>query len=160
MNFSTQITPLVLEGNFYQDGKIVQDTLVTTGRPALPTDIGAMKILSKNSPWRMRSPWPRGSPYWYPDSYVHKVVWFTVTGEGLHDAPWQSSMYGPGGQFTANASHGCIHVQMAAENFLYDWSKVGTAVVVYPGDGSPVSEQMKQVSVDARGVPFTGPKGA
>ncbi|MHB8508039.1 MAG: L,D-transpeptidase [Candidatus Dormibacteria bacterium] len=145
----------------YQDGKVVQDTLITSGRPALPTDVGAMKVLSRQSPWKMHSPWPRWSPYWYPDTYVNKVVWFTVTGEGLHDASWEpASLYGPGGQFTSSASHGCVHVQMAAENFLFDWAQIGTPVIVFPGDGSPVAEQMKQVSVDEHGVPFTGPKGA
>jgi len=145
----------------YQDGKVLQDTLITSGRPALPTDVGAMKVLSKQSPWKMHSPWPRSSPYWYPDTYVNKVVWFTVTGEGLHDASWEpTSLYGPGGQLTSSASHGCVHVQMAAENFLYDWAQVGTPVIVFPGDGSPVAVQMKQVSVADNGVPFTGPKGA
>ncbi len=49
---------------------------------------------------------------------------------------------------------------MTAETFLYDWAQVGTPVIVYPGDGSPVADQMKQVSVDSNGVPLTGPKGA
>ncbi|GAC1574016.1 MAG: hypothetical protein NVS3B24_00660 [Candidatus Dormibacteria bacterium] len=145
----------------YQDGKIVQDSLVTTGRPDLPTDVGAMKVLWRQSPWKMHSPWPRSSPYWYPDSMVQKVVWFTITGEGFHDSSWEpASLYGPGGQFTSSASHGCVHVPLAAESFLYDWAQVGASVIVYPGDGTPVADQMKQVSVDDNGVPFTGPKGA
>jgi len=145
----------------YQDGKVVQDTLITSGRPALPTDVGAMKVLWRQSPWKMHSPWPRSSPYWYPDTLVQKVVWFTVTGEGLHDASWEPvSLYGPGGQLTSSASHGCVHVLPAAEGFLYNWAKDGTPVIVYPGDGSSVADQMKQVTVDQNGVPFTGPKGA
>jgi lipoprotein-anchoring transpeptidase ErfK/SrfK len=145
----------------YQDGKLVQDTLVTTGRPGLPTDVGAMKVLSKDSPWKMHSPWPKGSPHWYPDTAVRKVVWFTVTGEGLHDANWEpTSYYGPGGQNTSVASHGCIHVQDAAEDFLYDWADIGTPVIVYPGDGSPTAAQLAQTSVDDAGVPLTGPKGS
>jgi len=66
----------------FQEGKVVQDALITSGRPALPTDVGAMKVLWRQSPWKMHSPWPRSSPYWYPDTLVQKVVWFTVTGEG------------------------------------------------------------------------------
>src|SRR5256885_7657072 len=46
-------------------GRGIVDTLVTTGRPALPTDIGAMQVLSKDAPWTMKSPWPRGSAEWY-----------------------------------------------------------------------------------------------
>lgn len=145
----------------YEDGRLVKDTLITTGRPELPTDIGVMHVLSKDTPWKMHSPWPKGSPYWYPDTTVRKVVWFTVTGEGLHDAAWQPvSTYGPGGQFTASASHGCIHLPDAAEDFVFDWADAGATVIVYPGDGAPVADQLKQVSVDAAGVPLTGPKGS
>jgi lipoprotein-anchoring transpeptidase ErfK/SrfK len=120
-----------------------------------------MKVLSKDSPWKMHSPWPKGNPHWYPDTMVQKVVWFTVTGEGLHDASWEpASYYGPGGQNTAVASHGCIHLPNSANDFIFNWAQVGTPVIVYPGDGAPLAEQMSKVSVDADGVPLTGPKGS
>ena len=95
----------------YESSKVVADTLVTSGRPPdLATDVGPMKVLWKQSPWKMHSPWPPGSPYWYPDTVVQMVVWFTNTGEGLHDAYWQSTPYGPGSQYGPSASHGCVHV--------------------------------------------------
>ena len=144
----------------YEGGRAVKDTLVTTGRPELPTDLGAMKVLAKNSPWTMHSPWPRTSPYWYPDTKVQMSIWFTSTGEGLHDAYWEYSwQYGPGGQYGGAASHGCIHVPLAAEKFLYAWTEIGTPVIVYPGDGSTVVNQVAQITVDADGTPTTGPKG-
>lgn len=141
----------------YQDGKLAHDTLVTTGRPALPTDIGPMKVLSKSSPWTMHSPWPPGSPAWYPDTVVQMVLWFTNTGEGLHDAYWQGCCWGPGSQFGPDASHGCIHVPFGSEQFLFRWADVGTPVIVYPGDGTPVSSQMNQISTDDQGNPLGGP---
>ena len=141
----------------YQDGKLVQDTLVTTGRPALPTDVGPMKVLSKSSPWTMHSPWPPGSPAWYPDTVVQMVLWFTNTGEGLHDAYWQGCCWGPGSQYGPNASHGCIHVPFGSEQFLFHWADVGTPVIVYPGDGTPVGNQMNQISTDEQGNPLGGP---
>lgn len=144
----------------YEDGKLVQYTLVTTGRPQLPTDIGAMKVLSKNSPWTMRSPWPRSSPWWYPNTVVQMAIWFTVTGEAMHDAYWEgASQYGPGGQYGSSASHGCVHVPLAAEKFLYSWADIRTPVVFYPGDGSTVPNQVAQITVDANGNPTSGPKG-
>jgi lipoprotein-anchoring transpeptidase ErfK/SrfK len=144
----------------YQDGKLVQDTLVTTGEPALPTDMGPMKVLAKNSPWTMRSPWPRSSPYWYPDTVVQMAIWFTDTGEALHDAYWEyPSQFGPGGEYGGSASHGCIHVPLVAEKFLYSWSTIGMPVIVYPGDGTTVANQVAQITVDANGNPTTGPKG-
>ena len=145
----------------YESSKQVLDTLVTTGRPQLPTDIGPMSALWKSSPWTMHSPWPKDSPWWYPDTVVQQVVWFTNTGEGLHDASWEYSwQYGPGGQYGGGASHGCIHLEAAPENFLFNWTDIGTPVLVIPGDGSPVANQVAQITVDAQGNPTTGPKGA
>lgn len=144
----------------YEDGKLVLDTLVTTGRPQLPTDTGAMKVLSKNSPWKMHSPWPRSSPWWYPDTTVKMAIWFTDTGESMHDAYWEySSQYGPGGQYGGAASHGCVHVPYDNEKFLYSWTTIGMPVIVFPGDGSTVANQVAQITVDANGNPTTGPKG-
>jgi L,D-transpeptidase-like protein len=140
----------------FQDGRVVRDTLVTTGRPNLSTDIGRMKVVRKSSPWTMQSPWPKGSPYWYPDTPVKMVVWFTETGEGMHDADWQpASTYGPGSQTGPFASHGCIHVPIAAEQFLFDWAPIETPVVIIPGDGAPVADQVAQRSVDEQGKPLS-----
>lgn len=145
----------------YEGAKQVLDTLVTTGRPQLPTDIGPMSALWKSSPWTMHSPWPKDSPWYYPDTVVQQVVWFTNTGEGLHDANWEYDwQYGPGGQYGGGASHGCVHLPAAAENFVFHWTDLGTPVIVYPGDGSPVANQVAQITVDQSGQPTTGPKGA
>jgi lipoprotein-anchoring transpeptidase ErfK/SrfK len=145
----------------YELGGVVVDTPVTTGRPALATDIGAMRVLRKDAPWTMQSPWPKGSPEWYPDTVVQMVVWFTKNGEGLHDATWQpATTLGPGSQNGPYASHGCIHLTLQAVKTLFDWAPIGTPVVVYPGDGSPVASQALQQSVDAMGNPVSGIRGA
>jgi hypothetical protein len=144
----------------YQDGRLVLASLVTTGRPQLPTDVGPMKVIFKASPWTMKSPWPKTSPWWYPDTKVQMAIFFTDTGESLHDAAWEpDGYYGPGSQYTSVASHGCIHVPYSNEQFLYGYVEDGTPVIVYPGDGSTVQSQMAQITVDASGEPFTGPKG-
>src|SRR5437868_648191 len=134
----------------YDNGRTIVDTPVTTGRPSLPTDIGAMRVLSKDAPWTMHSPWPQGAPEWYPDTPVQMVLWFTRNGEGLHDASWQpAATLGPGSQFGPFSSHGCIHLTPAAVKVLFDWAPIGTPVVVDPGDGSPLASQALQQSVDA-----------
>jgi lipoprotein-anchoring transpeptidase ErfK/SrfK len=144
----------------YQNGKVIVDTPVTSGRPALPTDVGEMHVVRKDSPWTMKSPWPKGSPDWYPDTPVQMVVWFTSTGEGMHDASWQpAGTYGPDSQTGPYASHGCIHVPLAAETTLFNWATLGTPVVIYPGDGRPLGEQIGQQSVDALGNPISGVRG-
>jgi lipoprotein-anchoring transpeptidase ErfK/SrfK len=111
----------------YQDGAVVLTSLVTTGRPALPTPAGTFVVLRKSHPWLMHSDFPRSSPYWYPDSPVTYVLWFTNQGHGIHDAPWRGT-YGPGTQ--AAGSHGCVNVPFAAMKVLFDWAEVGTRVVI------------------------------
>ncbi|HET9848801.1 MAG TPA: L,D-transpeptidase [Candidatus Dormibacteraeota bacterium] len=144
----------------YDHRQVLVDTMVTTGRSALPTDVGAMHVWKKDSPWTMKSPWPKGSPDWYPDTKVQMVVWFTTTGEGLHDASWQpAGTFGPGSQNGPYASHGCIHLPAASETSLFNWVAIGTPVVVIPGDGSPLAAQLAQQSVDAMGNPIAGVRG-
>jgi len=139
----------------FDQGHLVAETLVTTGRPALPTDVGRMQVVKKSSPWTMQSPWPKGSPYWYPDTKVDMVLWFTNTGEGIHDADWEpASAFGPGSPTGPFASHGCIHTPADVMRFLYQWAPLSTPVVVVPGDGAPVATQTAQQSVDALGRPL------
>jgi lipoprotein-anchoring transpeptidase ErfK/SrfK len=120
----------------YDHGKVVYSTLATTGRPGLETDPGSFKVYSKNSPWTMHSPWPKGSPYWYPDSKVKMVMWFNG-GDGIHDAYWRA-YYGPGTEYPHydpfgenNGTHGCVNVPYNAEVWLWNWTPVGTPVIVY-----------------------------
>jgi len=139
----------------YDHGRMVDDSLVTTGRPALPTDIGRMQVVRKSSPWTMQSPWPKSSPFWYPDTKVQMVLWFTNTGEGIHDAAWEpTSAFGPGSPDGPFASHGCVHTPADVMRFLFSWAPIGTPVVVIPGDGGPVATQLSQQSVDALGRPL------
>jgi lipoprotein-anchoring transpeptidase ErfK/SrfK len=145
----------------YDKGRILLDTPVTTGRPQLSTDIGLMHVLRTNSPWTMKSPWPKGSPLWYPDTPVSSVAWFTDTGEGIHDASWEpASAFGPGSENGPYASHGCVHMPSDAQATLFAWVTVGTPVVVIPGDGTAVLDQLATQSVDAEGNPIGGIRGA
>jgi lipoprotein-anchoring transpeptidase ErfK/SrfK len=141
----------------YENGGEVQTSLVTTGQPALPTDTGPMRVLRKNSPWKMVSPWPKESPFYYESAWVQMAIWFTSTGEALHDANWEpDSYYGPGSQYTGSASHGCVHVLPGPEKFLFNWVDSGTPVVVYPGDAAPVASQVQRMTTDDQGVPPNG----
>src|SRR5438552_4149722 len=98
----------------YSHGQQVFWSYVTTGRPGLETDPGNFKVYWKVSPWTMHSPWPKGSPYWYPDSKVKMVMWFNG-GAGIHDAYWRA-YYGPGTEYPHydphgenNGTHGCVN---------------------------------------------------
>jgi hypothetical protein len=142
----------------YQGGQVVMDTPVTTGVRGVSdigTDFGPMKVLFKSHPWTMHSPWPKGSPYWYPDTVVQWAVFFTNTGESIHDAYWEpDSELGPGSQYNPSTrSHGCIHVPYNDAQWMFNWAEVGMPVIVYPGDGSPVANQLSQITTDDQGHP-------
>lgn len=121
----------------YQDGHPVYSTPVTTGGPELPTDHGVFHMYLKLSPFIFHSPWPIGSPYYYPPTPVQYWMPFDG-GEGLHDASWRSN-FGPGSNLaptdlgTGNyilGTHGCVNLPLAAASFVWNWAPVGTTVVV------------------------------
>lgn len=146
------------EAYAYEGSKQVMDTLVTTGVrgvSAYGTDFGPMKVLHNEHPWKMHSPWPQGSPYWYPDTTVQWTVFFTWTGESFHDASWEPDyLLGPGSQYNASTrSHGCIHLPYNLAQWLYGWADVGTPVDVVPGDGQPVQAQLAEITTDDGGSP-------
>jgi lipoprotein-anchoring transpeptidase ErfK/SrfK len=114
----------------YLDGKPVLQTPVTTGRPALPTPVGSFYVHFRASPYTFISPWPPGSPYYYPPAPVTWAMYF-YDNDFLHDDPAEpEGDYGAGSQDGPYASHGCVHVPHDAMAFLYDWLPVGAPVIV------------------------------
>lgn len=119
------------EAVFYQDGCAVKATPVTTGRPELRTPTGNFSIFYKQSPFQFISPWPPSSPFYYYPSWTNWVMEFASGGYFIHDAPWESAdQYGPGGEDSSGASHGCIHVPNDVMQWLYGWTPQGTPVII------------------------------
>lgn len=145
----------------YQNGQSAMDAATTTGVRGVTdygTDFGPLRVSSKDHPWQMRSPYPQGSQYYYPPTWVQWAVWFTPSKlESFHDANWEpDSQLGPGSQYDASTrSHGCIHVPANDAQWLYGWADIGIPVIVYPGNGQPVSEQLSEITTDAEGNPKT-----
>jgi lipoprotein-anchoring transpeptidase ErfK/SrfK len=144
----------------FQGSQLVMDNAVTTGIRGISdfgTDFGPMKILHKDHPWKFQSPWPKGSPHWYPDTVVQWTAFFTSTGEAFHDASWQpDSTLGPGSQYTQGLqSHGCIHLPADKAQWMYTWADVGMPVIVYPGDGTSVANQLSLMTTNDQGVPIS-----
>ncbi len=117
---------------FYNSGCAVNATPVTTGRPQLRTPTGTFHIFDKQSPYVFISPWPPGSPFWYPTSPVNYVMEFAQGGYYIHDAPWESSnQFGPGSEnLLYSASHGCVHTPESFMAWAYSWTPMGTPVVI------------------------------
>jgi lipoprotein-anchoring transpeptidase ErfK/SrfK len=145
----------------YENGKVVMDSLVTSGIRGVTdigTDFGPMKVLFRNHPYTMRSPWPKTSPHYYPDTVVQWTTFFT-SAESFHDASWEpDSLLGPGSQFnTSTRSHGCIHLPFNLAQWLFGWATEGTPVDVVPGNGQPVTEQLSEMTTDSQGKPLSAP---
>ncbi len=142
--------------------QMVKETPVTTGiygSGPIGTDFGPMKVRWRSHPWKMHSPWPRGSPYFYEDTVVQWTTFFTNTGESIHDADWEpDSALGPGSQYNLSTrSHGCVHVPLGVAEWMFNWSVEGMPVIVYPGDGSSVANQLSKITTDDQGNPKSIP---
>jgi lipoprotein-anchoring transpeptidase ErfK/SrfK len=113
--------------------RVVLVTPVTTGNAALPTPTGYFDVFTKRSPYTFISPWPQGSPYWYPASQVNFALEFRGGGYFIHDAPWRA-VYGRGSNAGSQpgtnygGTHGCVNVPYWAARFLYYWAPLGTPV--------------------------------
>jgi lipoprotein-anchoring transpeptidase ErfK/SrfK len=114
----------------YLNGRPILRTPVTTGRPALPTPVGSYHIEAAYSPFTFYSPWPPGSPYWYPPTPVTWAMPF-YNGDFLHNDPGEPAYaYGKGSEDGPYASHGCVHVPHGAMAFLFHWLPIGAKVIV------------------------------
>jgi lipoprotein-anchoring transpeptidase ErfK/SrfK len=122
----------------YNNGQVVFNTPVVTGRPTLPTPTGLFSVMEKDYGITMVSPWPPGSPNYYYPTYIDYAMLFDNGGYFLHDAWWRSD-FGPGanvphyvdGHFETG-SHGCIQMPKSAAYWLITWVNVGTPVRVDP----------------------------
>jgi L,D-transpeptidase catalytic domain len=119
------------EGIFYDNGCVVRATPITTGRRYLRTPTGDFHVFFKTSPFTMVSPWPHGSPFWYPTGTVTWVMEFDFGGYFIHDASWEpASMFGPGSENTSIASHGCVHLPTPVMRWAYQWTPLGAPVII------------------------------
>lgn len=115
----------------YRDGCPWLATWVTTGEPALATVQGTFHIFYKARWFLMQSPWPYGSPYWYPNTWVGYAMEIYNDGTFIHTADWEPpGAFGRGSQYGPYASHGCIHVQDGPAATLFAWAGLGTEVIV------------------------------
>lgn len=124
----------------YQNGKLVNAFLVTTGRPDRPSPPGTWWVEGKKSPTVFKANVPQSSPYWYPDTPINYAMQYHSDGYFLHDSWWRAD-YGPGtnfphqdssgDQFSFYGSHGCVNMPTADAAWLYSFVSLYTTVLVY-----------------------------
>jgi lipoprotein-anchoring transpeptidase ErfK/SrfK len=122
----------------FQNGVEVYNAAVMTGRPALPTPTGTYHVFAKLSPTTFYSPWPPGSPYWYPPTHINYALKWRAGGYFLHDS-WWHTVYGPGTNRWHYdpvygwqwGSHGCVAMPLKVAAWLYNWAPIGTTVQIH-----------------------------
>jgi hypothetical protein len=125
----------------YQDGKLVNAFLITSGQYAKPSPPGVWHILLRQSPTIFKSSEPVGSAFWYPDTNINYAMEYHDGGYYFHDSWWRVN-YGPGTNFphydaggdetfAGNGSHGCINMQKDQAGWLYAHTDYNTGVIIY-----------------------------
>jgi hypothetical protein len=122
---------------FYEDGKLVFAFDVTTGRPEKPSPPGLHYAMYKQTHLVFSSPDPAGSPLYYAPTPVNFGILYANYGFFLHDAYWRRH-FGPGSNLPHydpaafnGGSHGCINFKENDMARVYDWTPVGSPIIVY-----------------------------
>jgi hypothetical protein len=121
----------------YDNGQLVYTTVVTTGRPEKPSPPGLHYAMYKQTHMVFTSPDPAGSPLWYAPTPINYGILYANYGFFLHDAWWRRR-FGPGSNLPHydpaafnGGSHGCINFQEANMAWIYNWTPVGSPIIVY-----------------------------
>lgn len=123
----------------YDNGKLVASMLVTTGNPDLPTPPGVHCAWGKMQNYLDKSPYPKGSPFYYNPTPIHYGFLYSDYGFFMHDAWWRNDFGGHNNlphydpiAFNSG-SHGCINLPYSAyaKKWAFDWIDTGTPIIVY-----------------------------
>ncbi len=107
----------------YEGDYMVFDAPVSTGRDGFETPRGSFTIFSKLPLQTMRG--SAGGETWEVPN-VPSVMYFQGGGYAIHGTYWHNS-FGTG----ARLSHGCVNLSLDKAAWLYEWSPMGTPVIVY-----------------------------
>jgi len=122
---------------FYENGKLVYWSFVTTGRPEKPSVPGLHYALEKLQHTVFTSPEPKGSPLWYAPTPINFAIEYALYGFFLHDAWWRAE-FGPYTNLPHydpaafnGGSHGCINFPLNNMAYVYNWTPDGAPIIVY-----------------------------
>ncbi|MDQ8729911.1 L,D-transpeptidase [Bradyrhizobium sp. LHD-71] len=122
----------------YDSNGLFAEAPVSTGTKTNPTPYGVFSIIQKNR-HHVSNLYGASMPY------MQRITW---SGVALHTGPL------PG----YAASHGCIRLPNEFASRLWTWTKMGTRVIVAPGDASPMD--FSHPKLVARMVPLPTMSGA
>jgi lipoprotein-anchoring transpeptidase ErfK/SrfK len=110
----------------YENGVLIKQSPVTTGRNNWPTDPGTYSILTKERNRRLQgsgqgATWNVFVKYW--------MLFNAAEEEGMHDASWRNGNFG-GPDYVTNGSRGCVNMPEEFMVWLFGWVNIGTPVVI------------------------------
>lgn len=125
----------------YDNGQMVWWTYVTTGayrtNEQLPSWPGLHYAMYKLYHTEFTSPDPPGSPDYYAPTPINYAIAYEINGFFLHDAWWRSE-FGPDTNLPHwdpaafnGGSHGCVNLPENNMAYLYNWTPIGTPIVIY-----------------------------
>lgn len=100
----------------WEGNQPIKTVIVSTGKKDTPTIPGVFKIQSKREIDRMR-----GVGYDVPN--VPYAMYYQG-GYAIHGAYWHN-------KFGTPVSHGCTNVAVDHAEWLFNWSSIGTAIVIH-----------------------------
>ena len=117
---------------YYDEGKLIYTTEVTTGKDSTPSDTGLFKIWRKDEDTYLTD----GKTY---RSHVDYCIYYNA-GEAVHDADWRYMFYVQNQperkkfgseQYHVYGSHGCINTPRDIVEKIYPEVEVGDKVLVH-----------------------------
>ena len=117
INLSAQILSI------FQDGKILDSFLISSGKRGMETPKGETKIYNK---------FPRA----YSKNYgLYMPFWMALASGGkfgVHELPeWPGGYKEGAAHLGIPVSHGCVRLGVGSAEKVYNWVEIGTPVVIY-----------------------------
>jgi hypothetical protein len=103
------------------NGITIRTHTVSTGKPSMPTQKGDFTIANKSE-----RAWSKSYGLWMP-------YWLGIknTRLGIHELPEWPNGYKEGeAHLGTPVSHGCIRLGIIAAEIVYEWTDVGTKVII------------------------------
>jgi lipoprotein-anchoring transpeptidase ErfK/SrfK len=108
--------------SIFEDGKRLGTYKVSSGKRGMSTPTGTFKILNKAGRAYSRK-YNLYMPYWMA---------FTGVGHGIHELPeWKSGYKEGANHLGIPVSHGCVRLGIGPAKTVFNWSSVGTPVVIH-----------------------------
>ena len=107
----------------FENGKIVETYLISSGKAGMDSPEGSFKIENKAlKPWSKK--YSLFMPYWMA---------ITPSGEyGIHELPeWPGGYKEGANHLGIPVSHGCVRLGTGSAGKIYDWAEIGTPVIIH-----------------------------